>query len=167
LVTTFGRGGVGVQAIGTGWIVGQRIAGEDASDCGIGSDDEDVAGEGAGVEAIAFELSGDRQDLGGAEHLAKALVLAEVKGLAAAVVDVRDDDRAAVGEAEFVAAKWRDSSGIGDGGVVEVVAGVERGVPQELEDRAVKAAAAGAGDDVGEAAAPRPISAGIQPETVT
>ena len=64
---------------------------------------------------------------------------------------MRQDDGAAVGEAELVAAEGRDAAGIGDGGVVEIIARVEGGVAQELEDRAVKAAAAGAGNDVGEA----------------
>ena len=111
----------------------------------------DVAGKGRGVEAGALRGRGHGEHLGGSEHLAEALVLAEVEGLAAAVVEVGNDDGAAVGEAELVAAEGRNAAGVGDGGVVEVIAGVEGGVAQELEERAVEAAAAGAGDDVGEA----------------
>ena len=73
-------------------------------------------------------------------------------------------NRAAVGESELVAAEGRNAAGISRRGVVEVVARVEGGVAHKLEDRSVKAAGARAGVMLVNPAAPRPISAGIQPE---
>ena len=57
----------------------------------------------------------------------------------------------AIGKAELIAAKGRQPSGIADGSVIEVVACVQSRVAQELEDRAVKAAAPRASDDIGKA----------------
>ena len=64
---------------------------------------------------------------------------------------MREEDGAAVGEAEFVPLERRDTSRICGRGVVKVVASVEGGVAQEFEDGAVHAVGAGAGEDVGEA----------------
>jgi len=61
-----------------------------------------------------------------------------------------DEDGAAVGKAELVAAEGRDAAGISGGGVVKVVACVKGGVADELEEGTVEAAGAGAGVDVGE-----------------
>jgi hypothetical protein len=47
---------------------------------------------------------------------------------------MRQDDWAAVGEAELIAAEGRNSSGICDGGVVKIISCVEGGVPKEFED---------------------------------
>ena len=91
----------------------------------------------------------DGHDLRGSQHLAKALVLSEVEGSLAAVVDVGNKNRAAIGEAELIAAERRDAAGIGRGWMVEVVARVKGGVAEEFEDRPMKAAGSGAGDDVG------------------
>ena len=93
---------------------------------------------------------GHRHHLRGSQHLPEALVLREVEGSLAAVIDVGNEDRAAIGESELVAAERRNSSRVRRGGMVEVVARVEGGVAHEFEERAVKSAGAGAGNDVGE-----------------
>ena len=144
-----GGGGVGVETVGALRIVGERVAGEGFGDAGVYGDDERVAGEGGGVDAGTLFGGGDGEDLGGAEDLAEGLELDEVEGAVATVVEVRDGDGAAVGEAELVAAEGRDAAGADGGGVVEVVAGVEGGVAEELEEGAVDAVGAGAGGDVG------------------
>ena len=83
-----GRGtGISVNPVGARRIVGQRIAREHAGDARINRHGENIAREGSGVQAGAFLLGGHGKHLGGAQHLAKALVLAEVKGLPGAVVD--------------------------------------------------------------------------------
>ena len=107
-------------------------------------------GNAGGVEAGALSGGGHGHHLGGAEHLAKALVLREVEGALAAVVEMGEEHGAAVGESELVAAEGRNAAGIGGSGVVKVVARVEGGVAHKLKERSVKAAGAGAGDDVGE-----------------
>ena len=101
-----------------------------------------VAGKGRGVQAGAFLGGGDGKYLGRAQHLAKALVLAKVKGFAGAVIDMRKDDGTAVGKAKLVAAEGRKPARIGDGGVVKVVSGVQGRIAQELKEGAVEAAAA-------------------------
>ena len=78
---------------------------------------------------------GHRHDLCGSEHLAESLILREVESALAAVVDVRKEDRAAVGESELVAAEGRNAARIGGGGMIEVVACVEGGVAHKLEKR--------------------------------
>ena len=111
----------------------------------------DIAGKGGGVQARAFLFRRHRKYLGRSQHLAKALVLAKVKGLARAVVDAVKDDGAAVGEAKLVAAEGRKPAWIRDRGVVEVVSGVEGRVAHEFEEGAVEAAAPRSGDDIGKA----------------
>ena len=136
-----------------GGVVGQGIAREDRGNRGIDgtlSVSTELVGIGDEVLAGALSWRGHGEHLRGSEDLAESLILAEVEGRFAAIVEVGQKDGAAVGESEFVAAEGRDAARLGDGGVVEVIARIEGGVAQELEERAVKSAAAGAGDDVGE-----------------
>ena len=87
--------------------------------------------------------------MGGSENLAEALVLAEVVGAIAAIVEARNHDWPAVGESEFVAVERRNTAGLGDGAAVEEIAGVEGGVTNEFEHAAVEVVDAGLGDDFG------------------
>src|SRR6185437_6240614 len=103
------------------------------------------------IEARAFGRSGDRQHLGSSENLAKALILTEVEGFAASIIETRDEHGTSVGETEFVAAKGRNTAGVGDGSAVEEIAGIEGGVSNELEDRAMEPTYARAGENVCEA----------------
>ena len=75
-----------------------------------------------------------RHHLRGAQHLAKALVLAEVEGLASAVIEVRKDHRPAIGKAELVAAEGRNAAGRRRRRMIEVVARVEGRVAHKLKD---------------------------------
>ena len=140
---------IGARAVRAGNIVGAGVACKDSGDRGVDGNGEGVGaavGVSDGVDAGALCGGGHGHHLGGAEHLAEALVLREVEGALAAVEDVREIDRAAVGEAELVAAEGRNAAGIGGRGVVKVVARVEGGVAHELEEGAVETAGAGAGD---------------------
>src|SRR6185437_1345541 len=100
------------------------------------------------IEARAFGRSGDRQHLGSSEYLAESLILTEVEGFAASIIETWNEHRPAIGEAEFVAAKGRNTAGVGDGSAVEEIAGIEGGVSNELEDRAMKPTCARAGENV-------------------
>ena len=84
------------------------------------------------------------------KHLPEALVLAEVEGPVAAIVQTRQDHRAAIGEAELVAHEGGNAAGLSDGTTIEEVPGVEGGVADERKSRAVDLGSAGLGDDVRE-----------------
>ena len=76
---------------GAGGVVGQRIARQDRGDAGIDRHGERVDGAvgiGDGIDAGALGRGGHGHHLRGSEHLAEALVLDEVEGALAAVVDV-------------------------------------------------------------------------------
>src|ERR1700731_4860043 len=96
-----------MHSIGAKRIVGQRVPREDACYARIDWNREHVTKKRGGVEACAFLFRGHGKYLGRSQHLAKALVLAKVKGLARPVVDAVKDDRAAVGEAKLVAPEGR------------------------------------------------------------
>ena len=93
---------------------------------------EDAAGVGHQPEARV--VVGDEGDVGDAEVLAVALIVGEEEELVLA-------DGAAEGGAEVVALELRDAGGI------EVVAGVEEGVAQELIRGTVEVVGAAGGDD--------------------
>ena len=157
--------GVGVDSVGAERIVGQRVAREYARYARIDRDRQHIAGKGGGVQAGAFLLRGHGKYLGRAQHLAKALVLAKVKGLAGAVVDAVKDDRAAIGEAKLVAAEGRKPARVGDARSGQSSfsrrrAELRRNSKKEpwkplLPDRVTILV---------KPAAPRPISAGIHPD---
>src|SRR6185312_13502894 len=98
----------------------------------------------------AFGGSRHRHHLRSSKHLAKTLVLNEVKGAIVAVVNVWNENWAAVGKAEFVTSKGWNSSRIGGRRVIKIIARVESRVAYKLEDRSVKSVDAAASDDVGE-----------------
>ena len=147
------RGGrVGVKPIGAGGVVRQGVARQDSGYAGINRHREGVSGAvgiGDHIDAGALVCRGHGQHLRGAEHLAEALVLGEIKCALLAVVDVRNIDWAAIGESELIAAKGWNPAGVGGRCIVKVVARVEGRVTHKLEDRSVKTAGAGASNDVG------------------
>ncbi len=148
----FGCGCVGVGLIRAGGIVGQRIAGQHGGNSRIDRHGEGIDGAvgiSDGVKAGALCHGGHGHDLRGSQHLAKGLRLDEVKGALAAVVEMRNEDGAAVGESELVAAEGRNAAWISGRRVVKIVAGVKGGVADKLEEGPVKSAGSGAGDDVG------------------
>ena len=101
--------------------------------------------------------------MGRAEHLAESLILGEEEGAVAAVVEMRDLDGAAEGDAKLVADEGRDAARAGRRGVVEEVARVERGIAQKLERGAVHRVGARLGEDVGEAGRATPDFGGHPP----
>ena len=90
----FGSGGIGVRAKGAGRVVGKRIAREQAAMPGSTGTDERVDGRretSRGVEPGALLGGGHGHDLRGAENLAKALILREVEGAIAAIVEMGNE----------------------------------------------------------------------------
>src|ERR1700757_2044657 len=101
------------------------------------------------IVASALRLGRNGHYLRCPKNLTEALVLRKVESLIAAVVHVRDVDRSAVGEPEFVAAEGRNPARICGRRMVKVVTGVERGVTHEFKEGAVEAGGPGTGNDVG------------------
>jgi len=147
------RAGVGVDSVRTNGIVRQWVARQHACHARVDRDHQGVPGKSSYVVTGTLLRGRHRKYLGGSQHLAKALVLAEVKRLAGAVVKTGQDDGAAIGKAELVAAEWGQPAWVGNGGVVKVISGIEGRIAQELKERAVETSAAGPGDDVGKAGA--------------
>ena len=85
------------------------------------------------------------------EHLPETLILAKVEGSTATVVEMRQQHRSTIRESKLISAKGWILSRVRNGWMVEIVSRIERRVAQEFKKRAVKAAAAGTRDDVGEA----------------
>ena len=110
-----------------------------------------VAGKSEGVDSLALGCGGDGKDLRRAQHLPKALILAKIKRAVAAVVNLRNHDRAAVGKAEFIAHKRRNAALVGDALVIKIIARVEGGIAGEFEEAAVHLVGARLGNHIGEA----------------
>ena len=87
-----------------------------------------VTGESLRVDALAFGGSGHGENLGSSQHLAEALVLAEIERASPAVIDFRNHHRAAISEPKFIAHERRNAALIGNAFVVKIVARVEGGV---------------------------------------
>src|ERR1700756_2509011 len=67
---------------------------------------------------------------------------------------MRQIDRSAAGKAKLVAPEWWNASRVSGRGGVKVITGVEGGVTNELEKRAVEPAGPGTGVNVGEPGSP-------------
>ena len=151
-----GRCGEGAGAVGSRWIIGQRVGIENRLDRGRDRNGKRVGNarvcsvrKAHGHDSVALVGGGNREHLGGSENLAKALVLAYEVGAVAAIVEMGKNDGTADRAAEFVANERRDAATV-EADLVEIVACIERGVAEEFKHAAVKAVGAGARDDVGE-----------------
>src|SRR5882672_3710971 len=120
-----GRSRIGMHSIGTGWEIGQRIPCQNFGDPRVHRHDQRIAGIGCRVYSLALLCRGDRKDLGGPKHLAKALILSEVKRLSPTVVHMGNQNGAAICKPELVATKGRNSFGMLSRSMVKVVAGIE------------------------------------------
>ena len=101
--------------------------------------------------SLAFGLSGHSKDLGGAEDLAKALILEEEKSFVVAVVDLGQHQRPADGAAKFVANKRRNAPRIYAVAVVKEIAGIECGIAHKFKQSAVIIVVSGLCGDVSKA----------------
>src|ERR1700730_13449900 len=144
-----GRSRIGMHSIGTGWEIGQRIPCQNFGDPRVHRHDQRIARIGGRVYSLAFLCCGDRKDLSGAKHLAKTLILSEVKRLSPAVVYLGNQDGTTICKPELVAAKGWNPFGMLSRSMVKVVARIEGRVSDKLKDRPMKSVATGPGDDVG------------------
>src|SRR6185437_628375 len=103
-----------------------------------------------GVESSALGSCGDGHDLCSSQNLAEALVLHEIKSALAAIIDIRNKNRPAIGETKLIAPERRNSSRVGGRRMIEVIARVEGGIADKLEDRSVKSVGARAGNNISE-----------------
>jgi len=150
----FGGRGVGACAVSSSRKIGQRVARDERRDCGTDRNRERISRairKLQRINALALFSSGYWDDLRGAKNLTEALIFAEEKSLVASVINMRDRDGTANGDAKLVAREGRDAAGIHRGSVVEKIARVERGVAQKFERAAMNKIGAGFCDNVGEA----------------
>src|SRR5260370_11196501 len=93
----FGRCGIRARAVCAVRIVRPRIAGEKGRDAAVDRNGQRIAGKSGGVDTLPFRESQHGKYLSSPENLPEALILREIKCRAAAIVDARKEDRAAVG----------------------------------------------------------------------
>ena len=154
-VGDFGRCGKGARAVSAVRIVRQWIAGEQRRDAVVDWNGQRihrnrVSGKSHDVDSLPLRLSRHGKYLRGSENLPEALILREIKCLAAAIVDARKEDRAAVGHAELIACKRRETPSVQIALVVKEISRVEGRIADKFEQAAVDLIAAGPRDHVRE-----------------
>ncbi len=131
------RRSIGSGSIRARRIIRLRIPRQHGGDLRVHRDGQRV-GRAVGVchhvLACALGRGGHRQHLRCTEDLTESLVLAEVKRLSAAIIYMWQQNGPAVGEPKLVPLEGGNPSRLDDGRIVEVVSGIEGGVPQELKD---------------------------------
>src|SRR5262249_28559156 len=143
-----GRSGVSAFAVGARRIVGQRIACQQGNDRWMYRHCQSVVRKCDRINSLPLGFGRHGKDLGCAKNLAKALILAEVVGAIASVVDFWQYDRATIRKAEFIANKWWNTAWIGGALVIEVVRGVEGGIAHKFKNAAMDLVAARLGDHI-------------------
>src|SRR5437016_2299231 len=130
-------------------IIGQRVTSQHGTNLRVDGDQQRVAREGGGIQALAFLHGRNRKHLRGSQHLAEPLVLPEEISPLAARVEAGYDEGPTDREAKFIASEVWNAAGAHGAALVKEVAGVERRVAQELEDRAVHIVSTRPGNDLG------------------
>src|SRR6266403_6119052 len=106
----FGRCGVGARTVSAIGIVREGIASKQRCDAAADGNSQSIAGKCGGVDALPLRDGRHREYLRGPENLPEALILREVKCLATAIINSREEDGAAVGDAEFVTGIRRETA---------------------------------------------------------
>src|SRR6267142_2940249 len=150
-----GRCGVGARAVSAIRIVGQGIAGEQRRDAAADGNGQRIhrnriLGKSHDVDSLPLGLSRHREYLCGSMNLPEALILREIKCLATAIVNSRKDDRAAVGDTEFIAGKRRETGSAQIAPVVKIIPRVEGWIADKFEEAAMDLIATGLGNHVRE-----------------
>src|SRR6266849_2689439 len=151
----FGGCGEGARAVSPVRIIRQGVAGEQRRDAAADGNGQRIhrnriLGKSHDVDSLPLGLSRHREYLCGSKNLPEALILREIKCLATAIVNSRKDDRAAVGDAEFIAGKRRETARAQIALVVEVISRVEGCIADKFEKAAMDLIAAGLGNHVRE-----------------
>src|SRR6266850_3248044 len=139
----FGRCGEGARAVSAARSVWQRIAGEQRRDAAADGNGEGIAGKCGGVHSLPLRGGRHRENLRGPENLPEALILREIKCFASAIINSREDDGTAVGDAEFIARKRRETASVQIALVVKKIPRVEGRIADKFEEAAVDLIAAG------------------------
>ena len=91
-----------MYAVGALHVIWQRIPRQHRSDSRIDRNDQRVPGICGRISAGALIFGRHREHLRRPQHLAKALILTEIKRLSTPVIDMRQYNRSTIGEAEFI-----------------------------------------------------------------
>src|SRR5260370_23930729 len=97
-----------------------------------------IAAKGCRVGTLPLRLSWHGEHLSCPQNLPKALILREIKCLAAAIVNMRNEDRAAVGHPEFIARKRRKTPRVQVALVVKEISRVERRIAHKLDRKSTR-----------------------------
>ena len=89
----FGRSRIRSRAIRSLGIIRQRVTGKDRGDLRIDGNHQRVAGKSSCIQPLALAGSRHGKHLRGSEHLPEALILAEIVGLSAPIVEARQKHR--------------------------------------------------------------------------
>src|SRR5438132_2654655 len=129
----FGRGRIGARPECSLKIIWQGITSQQCRDFAAYRNRQRVAGKGGGVDSLPLRLRRHREYLRRPQNLPEPLVLREVKCLAAAIVNMRNEHRPAVGYAKFVSRKRREAPRVHVAFVIEKISRVERSIAHKLE----------------------------------
>src|SRR6202040_586661 len=89
------------------------------------------------IDALPLRNGRNRKHLRRPQYLPEALILAEIKSLAAAIVDSWNDHWTAVGSSKFVANKRRNAARIDIAFVIKEISRIKRGVANKCESAAM------------------------------
>ena len=136
-----------VFCVGASPMIGEWVMCKHRRNLGVYGDGQRISGKRGGVDILAFGRRRHGNHLRGSQHLAKALIFAEVEVLIATIINIREHDRAAVRQAKLVAHEWRDAAVVADYVVIEIVARIKSSIAHEFKDAAVKGIGSRPGGD--------------------
>src|SRR6267142_441471 len=132
-----GRWGVGAHTVSAIRIVREGIASKQRCDAAADGNGQSIAGRCGGIDALPIRDGRNREYLRGPENLPEALILGEIKCFAAAIGKSRKHDGAAVGDAEFIAGKRRETASAQIAFVVKVISRIKGCIADKFEKAAV------------------------------
>src|SRR5579859_7030184 len=138
-----GRGCKRAGPVGPLGLIGQRIARQYPDDCRINRDGQRIARKSRGINPLSFGRCWHRKYLRRSKHLPKALILREIVGSAAPIINARKHHWSAVGDAKLVASEGRNSPGIYCTLMIEEISRVKRRIADKFESAAMHVIRAG------------------------
>src|SRR5260370_24481714 len=146
----FGRCGKGARPECAKRIIRQRITGQQRRDLAADWNGQRIhtnriLGKSHDVDTLPLRLSWHGEHLRCPQNVPEPLIFREIKCLSAAIVNMRYEDRAAVGHPEFIARKRRKTPLVQVALVVKEISRIERRIAHKLEQAAVYLIPAGLG----------------------
>ena len=138
----FGRGGVGACAECSLRIVRQRITGQQRRNFAADRNGQGIAAKSCRVDSLPLRLSRHGEYLRCPQNLPESLIFREIKCLAPAIVNMRNEDRTAVGDSEFIARERRKAPRVQIVLVVKEISRVECRIAHKLKQTSVHLIAA-------------------------